>query len=302
MENAYELRIPDTRFQDFFLSFCGYAHCQPLHSFGPAVRPGYLLHFIMEGKGIYQVGERKYQLQAGQGFVIEPEVLTYYQADEKEPWAYIWIGFGGSRAGEYLSDIGLNSSQRTFQSGHGQELREIVLKMMKHNNMSVSNQYLLQGLLYEFFSVMAQDIRLGKEDAREAENIYISRAVHFIRNNYTREIKVTDIADYTCVTRSYLYKLFMKELGMSPQDCLTKFRIARAKELLSATRLPIGNVALSCGYQDSLVFSKAFKKESGKAPTVYREEKRPGFRRYVDSEKAGRYVESEEADRHEDAE
>lgn len=59
---------------------------------------------------------------------------------------------------------------------------------------------------------------------------------------------------------------------MSPQEFLTKFRISRAKELLSITKLSIENVALSCGYQDALVFSKAFKKNTGIVPTVYRKE------------------------------
>lgn len=59
---------------------------------------------------------------------------------------------------------------------------------------------------------------------------------------------------------------------MSPQEFLTKFRISRAKELLSITKLSIENVALSCGYQDALVFSKAFKKNTGCVPTLYRKE------------------------------
>ena len=36
------------------------------------------------------------------------------------------------------------------------------------------------------------------------------------------------------------------------------------------TKLSIENVALSCGYQNALVFSKAFKREVGCVPTVYR--------------------------------
>ena len=154
MENAYVLELSDSRFKDLFLCFCGYAQCQPFHYFGPAVRPNYLIHFILDGKGTYQVGEKKYALQAGQGFVIEPEVLTYYQADGNDPWTYLWIGFGGRRAAEYIADIGLNSSQLIFQSEYGKELKRILLQMLKVRDFGASSQYYLQSLLYEFFSVL----------------------------------------------------------------------------------------------------------------------------------------------------
>ena len=48
MENAYVLQLSDQKFQDLYLCFCGYAKCEPLHSFGPAVRPNYILHYILE--------------------------------------------------------------------------------------------------------------------------------------------------------------------------------------------------------------------------------------------------------------
>lgn len=270
MENAYVLQLPDSKFKDLFLCFCGYAQCRPFHNFGPAVRPNYIIHFILDGKGIYQTGEKKFELQAGQGFLIEPETLTFYQADGKEPWSYIWIGFGGTRAEEYVRDLGLNSSRLTFQSSHGNELKNIVRSMMKLKTSAVSSQYRLQGLLYEFFAVLAADAVITEHEAGAKENSYIEHAVNFIRNNYVDNIRITDIADYICVNRSYLYKLFEKNLQMSPQEFLTRFRISRARELLTITTLSIEEIASSCGYRDFRVFSRQFKKLIGQSPTSYR--------------------------------
>ena len=33
---------------------CGYDICKSGHSYGPAVRSGYLIHIILSGKGIYR--------------------------------------------------------------------------------------------------------------------------------------------------------------------------------------------------------------------------------------------------------
>ena len=49
MENSYVLHLSDHNFNDLYLCLCGYSKCEPLHSFGPAVRPNYILHYILEG-------------------------------------------------------------------------------------------------------------------------------------------------------------------------------------------------------------------------------------------------------------
>lgn len=56
MEDSYVLQLLKPKFKDFHLCFCGFAECKPLHSYGPAARPNYILHYVMKGKGIYQVG------------------------------------------------------------------------------------------------------------------------------------------------------------------------------------------------------------------------------------------------------
>ena len=72
---------------------CGVEACAPGHSFGPAVREYFLLHYVVRGKGIFRRGKREYTLQAGEIFVIRPGEVTYYEADMRDPWEYMWAGF-----------------------------------------------------------------------------------------------------------------------------------------------------------------------------------------------------------------
>ncbi len=270
MEHAFVLELSDSRFQDLFVCFCGYAQCEPLHAFGPAVRSNYILHYVTGGKGFYQTGGSKYFLGAGEGFLIEPDTLTYYEADKNDPWSYLWIGFSGKHAREYLEDLGLNSMQPTFRSGQGKELRRLILQMLKCSDGSVTSQYQLQSLLYAFFAVLSEDAAGTVKEISSRKNFYVERAISYIRNYYASDIGVTDIANYLCVSRSYLYKLFQNSFQISVQEFLTRFRISRAKELLSTTTLSIEHVAASCGYQNTLVFSKAFKRKQGCTPGAYR--------------------------------
>ena len=270
MEDSYVLQLQDRKFKDLYLMTCGYAKCDPLHSFGPAVRPNYIIHFVLEGRGKYQVGDEVYEISGGQGFLIEPEVLTFYQADAKDPWTYLWIGFQGEKAQEFMKDIGLNSQKLIFRSKHAEKLKEIVVSMLKNNTYSVTSQFILEGLLYIFLSVLTEDIEITFFSEKERENLYIRKAIEYIQNTYSNNIKVTDIASYVSINRSYLYTLFQKNTGMSPQEYLANYRLTRAAELLDVTDLPVSSVAMSCGYRDPLVFSKAFKGKKGMSPSQYR--------------------------------
>ena len=71
----------------------GHENCTPLHDFGPAVRTHWLLHYVVSGFGKFTREGVTYAVGPGEIFVIPPYIETYYQADEKQPWKYIWIGF-----------------------------------------------------------------------------------------------------------------------------------------------------------------------------------------------------------------
>ena len=209
MEDSYVLQLLKPKFKDFHLCFCGFAECKPLHSYGPAARPNYILHYVMKGKGIYQVGETKYPLKEGQAFLIEPESLTFYQADKTDPWSYLWVGFGGTEAQRFVRDLGLNSRQLTCECEYGEELKEIVFEMLHHTCSTAENLYYLQGKLYQFFSVLARGIEIQQYSNDTKESIHVQEAISYIKNYYSQKITVEDIANYLALNRSYLYTIFI---------------------------------------------------------------------------------------------
>ena len=51
MEKAYKLEFTGEKSGSLFVNCCGCSRTEPLHSFGPAQKPHYLIHFILSGKG-----------------------------------------------------------------------------------------------------------------------------------------------------------------------------------------------------------------------------------------------------------
>ena len=188
METSWTLPVPKHKFSDLYLCFCGYEACQPFHSYGPAVRPNYVIHYIISGKGTFTIGNRTYRLTAGQGFFLMPNVRTYYEADADDPWTYLWIGFDGEKAASYVQELGLSEEHPVYQCSFSGELQSLLFQMQKHNTYDTSDQYLLEGCLYQFFSILSREITLADPSARESGNLYVEKAVEFIRNNYSNEI------------------------------------------------------------------------------------------------------------------
>ena len=113
MQSAYaaEDAINGVRISDF-----GEEACEPAHSFGPAVRGYYLLHYVASGKGHLMADGRRWDVGPGQGFLICPGEITVYQADAADPWHYALVGYCGEGAQALTSLAGMGRERRVFSA------------------------------------------------------------------------------------------------------------------------------------------------------------------------------------------
>lgn len=249
------------------LYFGGHEICTSCHSFGPAIRPHYLLHYILNGKGKYYAGGICYELKEGEGFLICPGESTYYKADKEEPWEYCWISFDGYDAAIVLKKCGLSKGNLIFEDNSNGIFKENLLSLIHNYNDYSSNEFALLGQLYICFSSIYDQVNLKEKITCES---YFDKAINYIYNNFTYDIKVNDIAKHIGIDRTYLYKLFIQEYKTSPQQYLISFRLNTAVNLLETTRMNITEISYSCGFRDTPTFYKHFKKQFNITPVKYR--------------------------------
>ena len=269
------LELENKSFEELHVVFCGMEECPSNYYYGPSVRTHYLIHYCLSGKGKYHVNGKIYEIGKGDAFLIMPNVITYYQADNDNPWTYVWIGFDGTKAKPYLSRCNLDSNNLVIHSDNINELKEIVISMLNHNKLSYSNEFFIQGKLFEFFSYLSKsaDVPYKKEKSKD-NNLYVNKAMEYIINNYQNVVNVNEIADYLSLNRSYLTTIFKKALKVSSQKFLLMYRMKKAMELLMNTDYTINQIAISCGYSNQLSFSKAFHKFQGLSPREFRKRNR----------------------------
>ena len=103
----------------------------------------------------------------------------------------------------------------------------------------------------------------------------IRKARAFIAEKFNdSNLTLHDVASHVALSNNHFCTVFSQEMGVTFTEYLTSVRIARAKELLSATQMRTGDVAYAVGYNDPHYFSYLFKKNTGLSPRDYRKDER----------------------------
>lgn len=259
----------DERFVDLNLYQYGWERCRPMHQFGPAVRNHFLFHYILSGTGKLETSGQTFFLKPGQGFLLCPGQISTYYADRDDPWTYTWVEFDGMRARECMTLAGLSETQPVFSpKPGGNSVQQFMAALLDNHEKSPIRQIGLgMMLLDEIVQSSKTKIESGNKRLRD---FYIKEAMGFIDQNYQRDISVEEIAAASGLNRSYFGKLFKETMGFSPQQYLIQYRMTKAAELLKGSRIPVGEVARSVGYENQLHFSRAFKNTYGISPSQYR--------------------------------
>lgn len=244
--------------------YCGREACAPGHFWGPAIRPHYLLHVIITGGGFYTTGGVTYRLHGGDAFFIRPMESHFYQADQKHPWEYAWVGFGGYEAETMLAETVFSHSPVYLSGDEKVKLIQGIKELVALYEKKDSNWLVLGGKLMELMGNMAEK----KEEQYEAE--YLKKAIQYVEDHYSYDIKIQDIADWIGIDRTYLYRIFVREMGMAPKTYLTQYRLQHAMRMLCSYQYSITEIAYSCGFCDMVSFHNHFRRKTGMTPGKYR--------------------------------
>lgn len=228
----------------------GFDSCKKSYGFGPATRTYWLFHFVVSGKGVFQINDKKYVLSSGMMFVIPPFTETYYEADSEDPWEYIWVGFTGTPPLQLNDCYDIPGALHIFE------------RMKASHNLHNGKTEFILAQLWELFSFLMEENQT-KEDP-------INAALSLIHSQYMMPLSVSQIAASVNFERTYFSKMFSERKGTSPQQYLIEYRMNQAKTFLRLG-YSVTTTATSVGYSDIYIFSKMFKRRFGESPSSYQQ-------------------------------
>ncbi|MCI7479250.1 XylR family transcriptional regulator [[Pasteurella] aerogenes] len=170
------------------------------------------------------------------------------------------IGIDNEELIQYLSRVSLSSVvQGTKQIGY--QAAKLLHKRLL--DQPVSNKpMLIQPLKIE---------ERRSTDYRSLQDPLVIQAMHFIRHRATQGIKTEQVLDHLRVSRSNLEQRFKEEMHKTIHQIIHEEKLARAKQLLHLTDLPIQEIAEVCGYPSLQYFYAVFKKELNLTPKAFRD-------------------------------
>lgn len=229
----------------------------------------YLIHFIVQGEGLFFIKNEVHRLSEGDGFLISPYTDNNYYPLVGNPWSYRWIGLRGSGVAKVFHTINLGTENFVYHHDDIPQLNHLFAAV--YDNFANEHFYGALGKFYEIINQLTLD---AQEHARleiNPEQKYVLAALNIIHHHYQdNDLRINDIADQIKVERTYLYKLFKRYLGISPKEYLLQYQINRATRLLRRSDLSISQIAVQTGFANYSQFSKTFTKYRQMPPSTFR--------------------------------
>jgi len=92
---------------------------------------------------------------------------------------------------------------------------------------------------------------------------------NYIRENYTKNLKLKNIAQMFSMNPVYLGQLFHKSTGMKFTDYINSLRIEEAKNILLKSDMSIQEIAQAVGFRDARYFAMKFKAATNQTPSAF---------------------------------
>lgn len=238
----------------------GFSEDSKICRFGPGKRDLYLIHYVISGSGTFNGTKVK----KGQGFLITPNTYEYYYPDNNDPWKLLWVTFRDTNTQEIFDAYNADKTTQIFEYDYVYEANELT-KFLKINH---NKAYTPSEILEIFLNLFNNGHK--KEICKNSEDLYYNYALNYINSNIFRNIKINELTKVLGISQPYLYKIFIKKINVSPKQYIDNLKIKKAKNLLKNTTMQISEISNSVGFEDSLVFSKFFKRKTNMSPTEYR--------------------------------
>lgn len=96
------------------------------------------------------------------------------------------------------------------------------------------------------------------------------RLAEYIEQHLDQPLSLGELAQLAALSEYHFVRMFRTSFGQPPHRYVLQRRLLRARQLLQHSRLPLGEIALACGFASASHFSNRFRAAFGAAPGLLR--------------------------------
>lgn len=231
------------------------------------------LYFLESGQTKYVVGSEIYIVNEGDMVFVPKETFHKTSGEKNTSNERVLIVFGddflGAEYQKYVDEL-IHNNFIQLPKEHIYKISELCRKIESENKHRLPNYTQMQKLYLSELLITISRFRKKNINTKYSESIAIIQdAVKYIGENYSSEITLSGISAKYAMSTSYFSKQFKSVTGVGFNEYLNIIRVTSAEKLLISGDLPITQIAMECGFNDSNYFAAVFKKIKGITPKKY---------------------------------
>ena len=219
-----------------------------------------ILKIILAGKASTNIEGVRYSLKPSDAVLYFPMQTHSTETDEDGIFEYLAITFVAGM-GEYeVLDV---LKHRVFHPDPENRFLPEILKAWNENRQAHAAY-----LLAELLSFAVSRFTVSSEPADGGE---FGEMAEYIRKNCRGDISVKKIAAEFDISPQSVRRIFHRNItGLTPAALIRQQKMILAEELLRRTEFSLQEIAVQCGFATAFSFSRAFRREYGTPPALYR--------------------------------
>jgi AraC-like DNA-binding protein len=233
---------------------------------------------IAQGTKRVLLGEEEYIYDANSFLLTSlglPLVANIIQASEKKPYLGLTLELDQRAIAQLMVDSDL-PQPRTQRTRRGMAIGGVTLPLLnafqrlidlldRPEDIPILAPLVQREILY-YLLVGDQGPRLRQIAAAGSRSHQIARAIDWLRDNFTQQLRVDDLAAETGMSTSTFHHHFRALTAMSPLQFQKNLRLSEARRLMLMERLDASTAAFQVGYESPSQFNREYGRMFGAPP------------------------------------
>ena len=204
-----------------------------------------------------------------------PTVVRIVEASPEKPYLGLKLKLDLREISQLMLDSSL-PQPRAQQSSRGMATGEVTLPLVgafqrlidllaDEKDIPILAPIIQREIIYRLL-VGDQGARLHQIASAGSQSHQIARAIDWLKGNFTRPLRIDDLATRVNMSTSTFHHHFRTLTAMSPLQYQKMLRLAEARRLMLTERLDATTAAFNVGYESATQFSREYSRQFGTPP------------------------------------